>query len=273
MSMNVHTLLPDADLQEPIILHLSKANEAEAHAAQLEKADLIFAQLTVDTFQPNHLATARLRQTYGDKVIVWPNIFYSGQQPYLRYFTHETGGRMIGPLDAMHDIRLHQSWMDTGQVQQTAMFDRDTEYESKVRAKSFASLQEREKECDAVISDLIRDHEQGERLFFTFNHPSRFILHRMAMRLLDYAGLSYDRDTDAPAREPLSRFQVPSNWGDTDTILQGNGFQINDAGLAVTLPGAPVNYSAEKLCDAFQTVYDANPAFSAVDQIRQTPKF
>jgi hypothetical protein len=95
----------------------------------------------------------------------------------------------------------------------------------------------------------------------------------MAMRLLDHAGLSYESDIDAPAREPLARFQVPSNWGETDTILQGNGFQINDAGLTVRLPGAPVRYSAEKLCDAFQTVYDTGPAFSAVDQIRQTPKF
>jgi|GEM_PF-2283370 len=55
ISMLLPHIAQDTETLEPIILHLAKAEEQEAHLAQIDTADVIFAPLTVDQFQPAHL--------------------------------------------------------------------------------------------------------------------------------------------------------------------------------------------------------------------------
>lgn len=264
-------LLPEAQMQDPIILHLSKPDQEEAHRAQLDQADIIFAQKTADVFQPAHLASHRLRQDYDDKTVVWPNIFYSGQQPYLRYFTHPTHGRLLGPLEALHDLRLHRSWQDSGRVDPDAMFAREDAFEIDVRRTSLASLREKEAECDVTISDVIEAREGDQRLFFTFNHPSRALLREMALRLIAHSGLDHDASTPSPQNEPLNRYQVPSSWSSRDMAFQGDGYEVTPLGLAKGIPGKPVVYTAQTLCEAFQSVYDSHGIFGSMDNVRLTP--
>lgn len=95
---------------EPIILHLAKVEDANSHEALLSDADVIIAQATSDSFQPAHLSSRFLKEQFGPRVLVWPNVFYSGQTPYLRYITHTKAGRITGPLDVYHDLRILNEW-------------------------------------------------------------------------------------------------------------------------------------------------------------------
>ena len=133
-------IAPDTETLEPIILHLAKAEEQDPHLAQIETADVIFAQFAVDEFQPAHLSSSSLKQRYRDKVVIWPNIFYMGQQPYLRYFTKPGVGRLMGPMEALHDIRLYHSWKTTGQVKPEAPDINDPDFVTAIRAASLRGV-------------------------------------------------------------------------------------------------------------------------------------
>ena len=268
----VSALMPEVSAPEPIILHLSKPQDAEAQLEQAAKADVILTQLTVDTFQPTHLASSNILSEFKDKTLVWPNIFYPGQQPYLKYFTHPKHGRLFGPLEALHDIRLHKSWQDTGRVQPEAINWSDPDFEAEIREKGLKSLQAKEAECDVTISDFIASRPASDRLFFTFNHPSRLLLTELSRRLLKKLGLK--ADTPLPqGPEPLARYQVPSTWTQPGASYQGDKVDLSDPNAPTRLGGPPARYSAEELAAIFTAFYDANPIFKDMDGVRLTPNF
>ena len=257
-------------MEEPIVLHLARADEETAHMQALVDADLIVAQATADSFSPTHLASSEVRRLFADKTIVWPNCFYSGQQPYLRYFTHPKLGRLMGPWEALHDLRLHRSWVETGRVQPDSFFERDENFERSVSRSSFEALKEREARCDVRISDFVEEHTGTEKLFFTFNHPTSIVLEELANRVTALAGIR--RDEHEVKQEPLGRYRVPSTWSDPASLqLQGDDWSLNDDGFAQVAPGLPNVFTLEQICDDFTTVYDSSPTFKTMEGVRLTP--
>lgn len=273
VSMILPDLVPDIEPLDPVIVHLAKPDEEAAHMAQFEQADIIFAQLTQDQFQPAHLATKHLKAHFGDKVVVWPNIFYMGQQPYLRYFTHPRLGRLMGPLEALHDIRLYKSWKTTGRVDPDVLEHWDPDFVAAARAASLGELQAKEAACDVTISDFLTTHEDSARLFYTFNHPSKFVLSEIMPRLLAATGTAATGSVAPDMPEPLDRFQVPSVWSAPDALFQGDAFYVDADGAVQRPPGPPQSYTREALCDAFQSAYDANDIYRSFDGVRLTPNF
>lgn len=258
-----------AEMLEPIVLHLAKDADHDAHVARMGEADVIFAQQTADNFARPWLRSKNVRADH-PAVFVWPNIFWSGQQPFLRYMTHMTGGRMLGPLEALHDLRIYHDWL----VKEGAIADQSTAFDSvyvdRVRERSLAELQRREASCDVTITDVLGAHVDDRRLFFTFNHPTAFVLAEVAKRLLKVAGY-YEAQVDEPANEPLGRYVVPSLWPEKPDNLQGDGYALEAGGQVTRKPGAPVRYDEDSLVTAFHEVYAHNPMFRDLSGIRFTP--
>jgi hypothetical protein len=264
-------LVPHLELQDSLIVHLSKDADRQTQLEQIGQADVIFAQLTTDGFRPEHLSTRALQTRFGNKVIVWPNIFYLGQQPYLRYFTHPQEGRLIGPLEALHDLRLFSSWQRTGQVSPDVLNEHDQGFIAALRNESRLALQEKETSCDVIISDFIANHENHKPIFFTFNHPTRFILTEMSRRLLGAIGMAPNQVTKPTVSEPLGRYQVPSTWSLPEGLVQGDNTRILPNGVLERLPGPPKQYNIPELCQAYQHLYDNRPIYRTPEQIRLTP--
>lgn len=253
-------MCPEIGFSETIILHLANDATSALDAATFERVDFIFAQLTVDAFKPAHLVTSELRRRYGSRVIVWPNIFYAGQQPFLRYFTHSTGGRMLGPLEAMHDLRLYRSWLRTGTVNPESILDFNAEIVERTRTESLQTLRAREASCDVMISDVIaRDHTYRP-LFFTFNHPRRTLLAKMSERLLVAAGKNPQKIPNE-GTEPLGRYRVPGLSLESD--LQGNAITGDRV--------KTVKYSLAELCEAFRKLYEDDARYKHLEAFRFTP--
>ena len=145
----------DHEVLEPIILHLSKADEEEAHMARIAQADLVLAQATAPVFQPAHLRSDVLREGLPGQVIVWPNVFFAGQHPYLRYLTHTRIGRVLGPMEATHDIRVVNAWFQDRHGMSFNAAVSAPDYEQQVYDTSLRDLRGREANCDVTISDLI----------------------------------------------------------------------------------------------------------------------
>jgi hypothetical protein len=252
---------PDLDLAEPIILHLANSATEDSDNRTFEDADLILAQLTTDAFKPAHLSTSLLRHSYGARVIVWPNIFFAGQQPYLRYFTNLDGSRMVGPFEAMHDLRLFGSWLRTGRVVPNTVFVWNADELGATVRESLHSLTVKEALTDVIVTDLIQDRHETQSLFFTFNHPRRTLLAEVARRLLVKAGLAPTHDP-VPQPEPLGRYRVPG-IGTADD-LRGDSIGTKER--------KATTFALPELCAAFQALYDGNVAFRNPDRIRLTPQ-
>lgn len=257
------------DVNEPIMLHLARPEQSEAHLEFLSGADLIVTQATSAAFQPQHLASSSIKELFPEKTIVWPNCFFSGQQPYLRYFTHPDLGRLMGPWEALHDIRLHKSWLDSGRVEIESVFEIDEPYEAEIRARSLGALQQRELECDVVLSDFIEERMATDQLFLTFNHPTAAVLTELSQRVASFAGLTI---ASRPfAGEPLGRYRVPSTWSRrTSLVLQGDNWDVTTGQAS---PGPPQVFELEQLCSYFTHLYESREIFRTMDKVRLTPDF
>jgi hypothetical protein len=136
----------------------------------------------------------------------------------------------MGPLEALHAIRLYQSWKNTGCVDPDALDQSDPEFIAAAPAVSLKELEAKDTLCDVKISDYLTAYEDSARLFFTFNHPSQFVLSEMMRRLLSAKGRQATDSVAPDLPEPLDRFQVPSVWSASDAAFQGDAFHIDADG-------------------------------------------
>lgn len=264
-------LAVNVELLEPVILHLSKAYDEPEHEALINTADIVFAQYTAENFQPAHLRSSFLKQQNPGKVLIWPNIFYAGQQPELHYLTHAPGGRIAGPLDAYHDLRVLEKWYNLNGLD---LPFQKTPYDL-IHHHSLAELRSREEAgCDIGVSDLIEDKFREERLFFTFNHPSLALLSVVASRLIDASDLQPNME-ELVMREPLARIIAPSLWEDDDLEAQTfRGPRLDFETPNLTLPGPPVEYSYQDMIALYLHSYDQQKEkLLDVDNLRLTPNY
>lgn len=255
------------EAMEPIIVHLAREADAPRDLVSMAEADLILTQQTAATFKPSHLVSAGIRAAFADKTRVWPNIFYAGQQPDLKYLTHASRGRIDGPLDIYHDCNVLRAWYQDRLRIDPVPPREDPET---VHALSLAALAERERDCDVAVSDLIEVNRHDRRLFFTFNHPARWLLDQMAQRLAKGLRLTYNQGAaGAPGKEPLGRIVPPALFDDNATQFQG--LTIDPASGK---PVGPVcRYTPAELRAVAFNCYDRQrEALSEVAQLRYTPQ-
>ncbi|MAC82264.1 MAG: hypothetical protein CML66_29915 [Rhodobacteraceae bacterium] len=261
---------------EPIILHLAKSEQKAEHEAAMDQADLILTQLTSDHFQAPHLVASRVRDRHPGRVLIWPNLFYAGQQPFLRYLTHPEYGRVLGPLDSYHDLRMIADWRAERGLGGAPVSD-PAVLAASVHANSLASLREREAGCDVVASDLIEAHHAERLLFYTFNHPVRWLLDQLAARL---AGLLGDRLGipvalhPLPATfEPLNQFTPPVTGLPDPPQPPYHGIEVELGPNGAIRPGPRTTYTPEELRSRFFECYDhlGQVMTARVAALRTTP--
>lgn len=232
----------------PIILHLSSDAERDVHESAITQADLIVAQRTSDDFNPNHLRSASIREKFRTKVIIWPNVFFLGQTPKLRYLNHKQHGRIFGPLDAYHDLHILNDWYYNRTGDEFKFCNKS---DDEIAALSLMELREKEKECDIIISDIIEKNYKTEPLFFTFNHPMYSMLAEVVHRIFQLINLEFQVIND-PTTEPLGKIRPPnifSDMGQISTIFQG-------VDTARTYPQQTKLFTASELRENFWSHYD-----------------
>lgn len=245
------SLIPGAVVDDPIILHLAKKEDEAEHRSRLDAADVIIAQLTWDGFEPAHLRSKALRQRQDKTVLVWPNVFYAGQQPFLRYITVPGKGKLAGPLEFYHDIRVFDAWLKDrgGQISYSGYAGAAP---TSARA-SLDALAERKAQCDAGVADLISGEKRP--LFFTFNHPTTFLLCRLAERLGAALGRLVQFD-ESVFGEMLNRYIAPSSWTLPGAAPAYKGLGVTfEAGERIKL-GGRAYYQGGEMHVLFRQCYD-----------------
>ena len=180
-------MVPEADITVTVA-HLCKQEEEERCYQEYKESDYILAQRVSDDYFVEFLRSSRLREEFPHKVLLWPNIFFRGQCPDLCHLSLPDQGRVLGPLGIYQNRLVFEAWRESkpvSVVRRMLTTGGDwLETLEKSAMLSLAELKERESECDVTISPVIEEHWLTRRLFFTFNHPSRWLLEKAACRLL-----------------------------------------------------------------------------------------
>lgn len=204
---------------------------------------------------------------------MWPNMFYSGQQPFARYITLAGGERLLGPLEATHDLRFFWDWWQERHGTDIRPRLPVGTLVQEISAVSLRALQTREANCDVSISDGIRAHCRTRRLFFTFNHPTRFLINALWDRVLSRIGLPSLHTTEPQDHEPLDRCVIPSSGFPraAQEVYIGNPILLTAKGR-ITITNARHPYGLADLRATFLQCYDHVASRLDLGSMRFTPE-
>ena len=208
-------MLPEAELMEPVIVHLARPTDEAAVTERLAGADIVLSQLVADNYPVPYVSSNALRERFPGRVTSFVNLYYRGHNPELVY-RRELMGKASFPLGDYHLETVHDAYR-AGLTQRTAL-DRlcDPDWNAAryagVADGSLAELRERERLADVSVADEIAARAAHERLFFTFNHPSLQLLADYALAIVRHLGLVPRRRVAAGMQpEPLSAIVLPYN--------------------------------------------------------------
>lgn len=268
---------------DSIIVHLSGDDTREADEVLLENADLILTQPVDDGYRAAHLTTSRLISQFSERVFTWPNIFFTGQCPDLVTLTRHDGAVVKGPLETYHSAAVLKAWLMGKTVNETVAYVRtelpwgEAELQDSIDV-SMQTLREREQGLSVSISDFIESNLQRQRLFFTFNHPSLYVLIELCRRLCIQSGITLDKPVIGDYwEEPLGRITYPvtepmANFlGTTFPVAnscKGVAFRVEDR---KPVTGHPVIYSYSEFVSASFSAFDLQLERESVP--RCTPRY
>ena len=279
----IASMCPGVSMLPEIIVHLSSLESATSDLEILDQAEYILAQSVQDGYHAEHLTTSALKERYGKKVLVWPNLFFNGNCADIFYLTSETGERLQGPLGPYHNLYIFRCWknrISEAQVPDALeeMYRNDAETLLTSVEASMKVLKDRDDESDVAIVDHIKSEWRKKRLFFTFNHPTADLLIELSRQLADAASLTRTMDIDSSFDgEPLNPI-VPATSKLLATILDLD-YHITDTskGMQIKLDDGKVDlsgkwlYSLEDFISQSYAAYDLQPASNS--SVRYTPNY
>lgn len=269
MAQIIATLCSNIEVVTIAIVHLLKNEEKKNFDRSFQIADFIFAQRVADNYPCTFVRTDDLKNKYGKKVIVWPNIFYRGYNPELIYLRNVDRQPLAGPLGDYHNQTFVEGWKNGIGTEETLKLHRSIDYNrdkyGNVPSDSLAELSMRETDCDITISKYIEKRLNRSRLFFTFNHPTLELLVYVAKALVDHVGIRHQQFRLPDNSEPLGLVQPPPNpwvrqhYGLVHNGTQGwKGLRVDGINLNTVKLGSGQLYNDEEIINIFFQIYSAN---------------
>ena len=268
---------------EYVVAHLSSSATEICDLQYLSEADLIFTQPIDDAYSAGHLSTSRLKKSYADKVITWPNIFYSGQCPDLMTVTNSNGSVVKGPLETYQLAGVLSAWKQRQSVREavTHLNNNLPQNEATLTLGNTTSMQaliQRETSTDVKITDFIESQFSLQQLFFTFNHPTLTVLIELCERMLNHCDVDIRKRVVAQFwEEPLGRLTYPMTTPIAEFL--GVKFPFTNAcrGVSLDITNETVNlgqtklYSFEEFIAESFRAYDAQLTKDSI--LRCTPQY
>ena len=244
---------------------LLNGNDRDNLLRKFEEADFIFSQRLSDTYPFELLRNAALREAYGSKVVVWPNIYFDGYFPGIRYLYNQSG-KVTGPLSDYHFQWIMDGWRMERSIEETVGVVCDFSKwsgEPDFVERSLNELRDREKVVDVTISDYVRDNFRTKKLFYTMNHPKTVVLAEMLKRIVTSVGLEckpehlegyayHLQQINLPAF-PIFQQRYMAVFKEEDVFKGVTADQENEG-----LETKPAFYDYVSLVERFYRIYDAS---------------
>ncbi|MFD3389350.1 WcbI family polysaccharide biosynthesis putative acetyltransferase [Alteromonas macleodii] len=253
---------------DPIIAHLAKNEMEHEYIRLLESADVIISQHLSDDFNCEVIRSNNLKNLFKEKIVLIPNLYYRGYNPELMYIRMKGEGTLRGPLGDYHHHLLFEAWLGdmTTVDAEEYMSDKSNWNKrfSNVAEKSLETLRDRERFLDVTISKEISDQLSSRKLFFTFNHPTLYLLDLLVDKISAHIGsLKKATNFELGDKEPLDLIVVPSH----ESVIEKLGGSLEKQsyhsscfkGLSRVAEfdyKGPKFYSLTELIESFYNVYN-----------------
>ena len=217
----------DVDAPSLPAVHTMQERHRGAFEDAARDADWIVAQLVAPDYPVDYVRTQRLREVYGRRLIVWPNVYFTGYAPEYVTMQNPSLNNFSGPLLAYQNEKILLGFMLDWPIDKTVAFLREPSRFDEVRygeaaAIGMAELKRRELQTDVAISDFVEEHYAQRRLLYIMNHPSGFVIEELAARILQKMGEKVRHR--APA-EWFGEWELLSAWHPENAYLrQKHGF-------------------------------------------------
>lgn len=163
----------------------------------LPKTDLFIYQPVSEEYKGKEYSSNYLLQKLNLKSrnISFPSCYFKGYNPELKILK-DCKGRSISDKFDYHDFHIIQGFLRSSPIEQVKANIQNSSYYSQDYSQSQVeqSLKELEKRENSIfgtkrqinikISNFIRENYKKQRLFYTINHPSKFVFKYMAEEII-----------------------------------------------------------------------------------------
>lgn len=251
------------------VVHLLRDDDAQQCEAALRKADFILAQRVADTYSCAFVHSSGLLGRFGQKVLFWPNLYFSGYNPELFYIRLADRAPLRGPLGDYQSATFFEGWRQGLSVEKTLALHTDMDFNRErygaIPEASLAELRRREQDTHVRVTPELERLVWTQRLFFTFNHPCLFLLQLTAAALLQAAGVPVAKRLRNAGPEPLGMIRPPLNpWVARERGMQEpqpdqwTGLAVRDVQQSRVTADGRCEYSSHELVALFFRIYAAN---------------
>lgn len=275
-----HFLGLDAELViVPPVFDLGAFNTPEIKDS-IYGADIVFSQRVNEDYPAEFVRPSVLRQKLGKRAVIWPNIYFDGYFPGVRYVYAQSGSKVTGPLSDYHFLQIQQSYRDGASPQDAWEAFISTDAPASLPADpigdSIANLRHREQDVDVTMSDYIEANALRTKLFYSMNHPTDEVLQEALRRMVEFSGA----DLKVPAFDAQRLVGYPYTLNEIDLPILPFVQKLYDmpaSGVETivgkelvfngTTHGAgsePKTYTGPELIKAFYKVYESAEAADAV---------
>ena len=129
------------------------------------------------------------------KAVAVPSMYFPVYSPEVFYLRGSAGEICPGPFGDYHNLFIYFAYVTGKTINKTLsiMTDGDllnSEFSENNLNQAIKEMKRREQEHQlVVISDFIRQKYKEHRLFYTMNHPSKLIIHRVAFGIYQATNL------------------------------------------------------------------------------------
>jgi hypothetical protein len=234
---------------------------------KFRSADLIFAQRLSDDYHLDFLRPTVLREKYGAKVYLWPNIYFDGYFPGIGYKYRLDGSKVLGPLDEYHFdfiIDSHKKGISAEDASRNFLDETIFSNHPDPISQSITQLVDRELSLDISISDWLYQNLSGPQLLFAMNHPTDQTLREVLQRLFAAANISERLAFHTPFKYTLDKIIIPifggiaQKYNLKSMLPVGNfkGVEMYEGGGQWLSSPTEHHYGALSLVGCYYRVYD-----------------
>lgn len=159
----------------------------------LSSADIIFKQRIANDYPIAFVRDDEIKASYPDRTILWPNAYFDGYFPGLKYI-YNVAGKVEGPLSDYHFQWIEDGWRSGASSQEVLQWATRGDAWAGPRdvvELSLAQLRNRERGLDVAISDYVCQRFRSKKLFYSMNHPHIDLLYELLRRIYEVAALPF----------------------------------------------------------------------------------
>ncbi len=263
-------LLPGVELPMlPSVHQITPAYYSQVEAC-LASADWVIGQFITESYNVEMVRTNVLRERFGERLIVWPNAYFSSYAPEYDVIHDSDYLNFTGPLFDYHSEKIVLAFLKGLSVDDTVRFitepsSFDERQYGRSVEKNLTELREREINTDIIISDYIEMSFMTQRLFFIMNHPAASVLVELATKILNRMSIpaeftptawmvadtemSYVFHPENPFMRLLHKFEFP------ETRLSRGARLVPANNVLGYVRAEPIFYTPPQLVEAFFALY------------------